>query len=107
MESLNGRNRVVYFHKDGPAIGRAQRYDLILCSGDAGTHGAQGGAVAHILAPETDGQKCKGTRTWLPTASPGSLACELDAPIRLLSIYYKGVRFYVTHSFNAQSLWPS
>jgi len=94
--SALGRNRVVHFHKDWPTIGRTQGYDLIRRSGDAGNHGAQGGAVAHILAPETDGQKCKGTRTWLPTASPGSLACQLDAPICLLSIYYKGVRFCPT-----------
>ena len=50
MVSLSGLNRVVYFHKDGPTIGRAQRYDLILCSGDAGNHCAEGRAVVDILA---------------------------------------------------------
>jgi|LauGreDrversion2_6_1035139.scaffolds.fasta_scaffold16957_3 hypothetical protein len=49
MESLNGLNRVVHFHKDRPTIGRAQRYDLIRFSRDAGNHGAQGRAVTHIL----------------------------------------------------------
>ena len=49
MVSLSGLNRVVYFHKDGPTIGRAQRYDLILCSGDAGNHCAEGRAVVDIL----------------------------------------------------------
>jgi hypothetical protein len=50
MESLNGLNRVVYFHKDRPTIGRAQRYDLIRFSRDAGNHSAQGWAVAYIFA---------------------------------------------------------
>jgi hypothetical protein len=43
-------NRVVNFHENWPAIGRAQRYDLVLCSCYTRNHGTQGGAVPHFLA---------------------------------------------------------
>jgi len=43
-------NRVVNFHENWPTIGRAQRYDLVLCTLDTWNHGTQGRAVSHFLA---------------------------------------------------------
>jgi hypothetical protein len=42
-------NRVFNLHKDWPPIGRAQRYDLVLCTFDTWNHGTQGGAIADFL----------------------------------------------------------
>jgi len=42
-------NRVFNFHKDWPTIGRAQRYDLVLCTCYTWNHGTQGGAISHFL----------------------------------------------------------